>query len=194
VFDDEAAAYALTELLITKGHKRIAIFTGHEVSVTSVRNRLGGYQRALETYGLPFDEDLVYLDVYEKIKPDSLYQRQSTYHKLLEKIKNDAPTALIAINNPVAEQMNIDLMKIKTEKMQAVIAGHAKRESSEMNITVAAISHKYITYDQSVLVALAIQAGETLGERAMELLIGRIKQTIDGDPQAINIPMKVMQL
>jgi DNA-binding LacI/PurR family transcriptional regulator len=194
VFDDEAAGYALTEILIEQGHRRIAILAGHEVRVTSVRNRLGGYQKALEAHGLPFDEDLVYLDVYENISPKSLYQRQSTYLKLLEKIKNDAPTALIAINNPVAEQLNIDLMKIKTEQMQAVISGHAERESYEMNISVAAISHKYITYDESVLVALAIQSGEIIGEKAMELLTRRIKQSVTSAPEAITIPMKVVQV
>ncbi|MDF1513185.1 MAG: GntR family transcriptional regulator [Anaerolineae bacterium] len=194
VFDDEAAGYALTDILIKRGHTKIAIFTGHEVTVSSVRNRLFGYQRALEAHGLPFDENLVYLDIYENLSPNSLSNLQTTYLELHKIIKNDAPTALIAINNPVAVQMNIDLMKIKTEQMQAVISGQVDKDSYELNISVAAISHKYITYDQSVLVAIAIQSGEILGEKAMALLIDRIKHPIIGVPQSITIPMKVVQL
>lgn len=193
VFDDENVGYRLTEALIEEGHKRVAILPGHEVSVTSVHNRLRGYQRALEAHGLLYDESLVCLDVYETLSPESFDQLQYTHTKLLERIRQDAPTALIAVNNPVARQMSTDLMKIKTELMQAAIDGNLQGNGYELDISIAAISHEYLARGPVPLVALAIQSGEMLGREAMELLLGRINRTVTGPSKAVTIPMEIVQ-
>lgn len=193
VFDDENVGYRLTEALIEEGHKRVAILPGHEISVTSVHNRLRGYQWALEAHGLPYDESLVCLDVYETLSPESFDQLQYTHTKLLERIRQDAPTALIAVNNPVARQMSTDLMKIKTELMQAAIDGNLQGNGYELDISIAAISHEYLARGPVPLVALAIQSGEMLGREAMELLLGRINRTVTGPSKAVTIPMEIVQ-
>jgi len=192
VFEDEAAAYALTETLISQGHQRIELFVGHEVAVTSVYNRMRGYQRALEAHGIPYDEELVCLDVYEDLSPESLDRLQASYINLRERLKQDRPTALLAINNPVAAQMGLDLMRIRAQKMEAIIAGNAGEADDDLPVAVAAISHKYISFDQNTPVALAIQSGEALGERAMELLVGRIQRTLPDGPQLISVPMEIV--
>jgi LacI family transcriptional regulator len=58
VADNFAGAFAATEHLIKSGRKRIAHLTIPPwLSIT--KERLAGYQAALERYGLPFDEQLV---------------------------------------------------------------------------------------------------------------------------------------
>ncbi|MGH7739464.1 MAG: LacI family DNA-binding transcriptional regulator [bacterium] len=60
--DNERGGFLATEYLIRKGHKRIGLLNGitqpppGEDLVPSAVERLGGYRRALETHGIPFDE------------------------------------------------------------------------------------------------------------------------------------------
>lgn len=56
--DNYAGAYKATEYLIKLGHKRIMHLHGYQRSVNAAE-RLEGYKKALEDYGLPFDEKLV---------------------------------------------------------------------------------------------------------------------------------------
>jgi GntR family transcriptional regulator, arabinose operon transcriptional repressor len=194
VFDDEAAGYALTRLLIAKGHERIAVFPGDEVRVTSVHRRIRGYHRALEEAGLSYDEDLVCLEVYEQLSPASLNHLQSSYLRLAERIHTCRFTAMLAINQIVASQMVIDLMRIKAQHMEAVINGGAEPAMASLDIAIAAISDTYLIHDHMSLVALAIQSGEVLGERAMALLLRRIALGSDLPPQHVTVPMEVVEL
>ena len=57
---DVEGAYLATEYLIKNGHRRIA-FAGPPIRTGGVVDkRLGGYKKALEAYGLPFDAALVF--------------------------------------------------------------------------------------------------------------------------------------
>ena len=194
VFDDEAAGYALTQHLISRGHRRIAAFPSHEVRVTSVRRRIAGYRRALQEAGLPYDEDLVCLDTYEQLSVSSLNQLQTSYQRLADRIQESGFTAMLAINQIVASQVIIDLMKIKAEHMESVISGDTPPAKDAFDIDMAAISDKYLAHDHGTIVALAIHAGEVLGERAMEMLLQRIEQ---GDALPVQhqvLPMEVVEL
>jgi len=194
VFDDEAAGYELTKLLIQQGHRRIAIVPLAEVMVTSVRNRIRGYQKALEAHGLDYDEDLVWLDVYESLDSDKpVHEEQTSDVQLLRRIEKEAPTAIVAINYDVAEQLMADLAKIKAGRMQAIIDGTGTA-GAETTIALAAISHRRFANEDPALVALALQSGETLGARAMELLLGRIQKTIAHPAQAVVVPMEIQRL
>ncbi len=195
VFDDEAAGYQLTEYLIQQGHHRIAIVPLAEVMVTSVRNRIRGYQKALEAHGIEYDEDLVWLDVYEALDSDKpIRMDQPSDRRLLQRIEKDRPTALVAINYDVAEQILSDLSKIKTERMSSVIEGTTMDTSFELNISLAAISNRWFSNEDPSLVALALQSGETLGAQAMELLLGRIKKTVTGPMKSVVVPMEIHRL
>lgn len=57
--DEHKAAYDATRFLVEKGHRTIALFCATE-KYTFVQHRLRGYRQALEEYGIPFDEDIVY--------------------------------------------------------------------------------------------------------------------------------------
>jgi LacI family transcriptional regulator len=58
LYDDEAAARKVTELLIGKGHRRIGVICGLENSYHT-QKRLAGYQKALKAAGIGYDDALV---------------------------------------------------------------------------------------------------------------------------------------
>ncbi|ERI92990.1 transcriptional regulator, LacI family [Clostridiales bacterium oral taxon 876 str. F0540] len=60
IIDDEAESYKATEYLINLGHRRIGcIYSTVGNIVTPNRLRFGGYKKALEANGIPFDPVLV---------------------------------------------------------------------------------------------------------------------------------------
>ena len=64
IFDDEIAGYELAKQLLQRGRRRIAVISYFEVEATSVNHRLSGYRRALQQWGLPYHDDLIWLDIY----------------------------------------------------------------------------------------------------------------------------------
>lgn len=192
IFDDEEAAYRLTAILIENGHRRIAILLSNEPEMTSVNDRLHGYRRALKAHGLCSDGQ-VCNTIYEAfhLSPDSLDQLQDRYAEFLGFVRQEAPTAIVAINNYLAEQANIDLMKIQMALLQGAVGDYAQGIDPALNIAVASISHKPLSLNHTFLVALALQQGELLGESAMNLLVGRIDGTVTGPPKKLVVPMEV---
>jgi LacI family transcriptional regulator len=57
--DDEKGGFRATEHLIILGHVRIAMLLPGPVEIQFSAARFAGYRRALDTYGIPFDESLV---------------------------------------------------------------------------------------------------------------------------------------
>lgn len=91
LYDDESAAYQVTRLIITKGHKRIGVIGGHETSYHTQR-RLDGFKKALEEGKIDYDPALVlYGDWY----------RESGYH-LTEKLLEAGVTAIFAFSDVMA--------------------------------------------------------------------------------------------
>ena len=195
IFDDYDAGYKLTEFLISRGHKKIAILTSHEVSVTSVRERLRGYRKALEDSSLVYDEDFVWLDIYKDLdhSPASVAKLKFAYQNLHKYIEDYHPTALIAINRIVQEQIVHDLISIRTKSVGSV-KGEADGEYPEFHIDVAAFTNQNPCTPDDFMVALALQSDEMLGEMAMKLLIDRIKGNITDSPVSRKLPMEIVDL
>lgn len=57
---DENAGYNATKVLLEEGREKIAIVTGDVEKSVLLSKRLEGYKKALEEYGIPYAEDLVY--------------------------------------------------------------------------------------------------------------------------------------
>ena len=55
--DSEDGSYQLTRLLLSLGHRNIALISGPK-DVSTATDRVNGYRKALEGAGLPFDETL----------------------------------------------------------------------------------------------------------------------------------------
>ena len=195
IFDDFDAGYKITEFLIQKGHKRIAILTSHEVTVTSIRARLHGYQKALEANGMIYDEKLVWLDIYRELdmSPASVAKTKLAYQDLHNYIEEYNPTALVAINHNVQERLVQDLNKIRRESMLETTSA-AGENVIDMHFEVAAITNEPPSIQEDLVVALALQSDELLGETAMKLLIDRIQGDFSGAPVSMKLPMEIVDL
>jgi len=93
VVDDYGGAFRAVEYLIKKGRKRIAHLGGTE-HLSISRDRFTGYRDALHTFGIPFDNNLVYFSGFQEQNGVKGMQ------VLLELEKQ--PDAIFAVNDPVA--------------------------------------------------------------------------------------------
>ena len=184
IFDDYCAGYELTEFLIQQGYRKIAVLVSHEVSVTSVQERLRGYRQALEDNGLEYDEEFVWLDIYKGLdeSPASVFKLESAYQNLHKRIKQYRPTALLAINRPVQEQIIQDLAHIR------------KEIEPDFHIDITAFTNRRPSSPDDFVVALALQSDEVLGATAMKILIDRINGKTSDAPVSKNIPMEIVDL
>ena len=88
IADNVNAIYQVVEHLIKMGHKRISIILGNEDSFTT-KERLKGYERALEDYNIDIDRSLI---KYGNYKTDCAYE------KMKELLNNGNITAVITTN------------------------------------------------------------------------------------------------
>ena len=87
--DNINATYTVTEWLINNNHKKIGIITGSNKSFTAVE-RLKGYERALEDYGIKFQDKFVRAQDFSE---------RSGFEGLSQLINlEETPTAVIACN------------------------------------------------------------------------------------------------
>ena len=64
-FDDEEAAYNMTEHLINNGHKEIAVVAGKKENIHTIR-RLEGYKKALADHKIKLDESIIKYAEWER--------------------------------------------------------------------------------------------------------------------------------
>jgi LacI family transcriptional regulator len=88
--DSEGGAYQLTRLLLSLGHRRIAILSGRKEVSTAV-DRVAGYRRAMKEAGFSDDEQYIIYGEYN----------QASGYDMAKSVMCDPlrPTALIAANN-----------------------------------------------------------------------------------------------
>jgi GntR family transcriptional regulator, arabinose operon transcriptional repressor len=185
VYDDEKAAYQLTEKLIARGHQRIAIIPGFEVQATAVQNRLVGHYKALTKYKLTMQEDLAWLELYNSpniFRPNvPLNERERYRHRLLEKLELTKPTAVLTINDGIHEHLVEDLNAL---------------ESSDEPFALECATFSYRSLPESRhLKLLALQPGEALGQAAARLLIERLEgERKKLEPKHVTVPMTILEL
>lgn len=188
VFDDRQAGYDLTTHLIAKGHRRIAFISNPEIKPTSVRDRLAGYRQALESHDVQYDDDLVWFDLSRTFSSDGeVLGATPAMHELLRRhVANDRPTALLAVNYDVAAVLSEAL------PLLGLVDGRGCRPETDHTLVISAISHKLLAPNTPFVSALAMQSGQTLGMRAMELLAGRLDGSVQGEYQHIQLPMEIL--
>jgi DNA-binding LacI/PurR family transcriptional regulator len=193
VFDDEIAGYELTSRLLQRGRRRIAVISYFEVEATSVNHRLSGYRRALQEAGLPYDEDLVWLDVYQSFhRPDELLSDVSARERLGKRLAQLQPDALLTLNDDVLERVTYDLL-ILSRSVLPVSASDRKRSASiDWKGEIATFSHKPPTPHAHHSLS-AVHSGEVLGAEAARLLIARTKRSLGKERQVIMVPMTIVE-
>lgn len=90
--DNVQGAYQITKYLIELGHRRIGLVLG-ETELTTGKNRLAGYRRALDDHGLPIDPQLI------RIGSFTLQHGEKGTHELLQ--LDQSPTAMLAGSNRI---------------------------------------------------------------------------------------------
>lgn len=161
--DSEAAAYELTRLLVSLGHRRIAMLAGPEAVSTSA-DRAAGYRRALGEAGWV---------VYGRFTVASGYEmaRQFLAHE-------PRPTAFFAANNFIA----IGVLKalrdagLRVPEDAAVVAFD--------DLPAGLVVDPFLT--------VAVQPAYEMGRRATELLRVRMAHPAAGDRQEIIMPIDIV--
>ncbi len=97
--DDVKEGYKMTEFLIKKGHKRIAMISAKTDDVSIGKLRLRGYKKALADNGIEFDPELVCF-----MRPDiEDYSMENGYVVTKEFLEKKVPfTALFCVSDTLA--------------------------------------------------------------------------------------------
>jgi LacI family transcriptional regulator len=90
--DNLQGAYQMVEYVIDLGHRRIGLILG-EADLTTTRNRLVGYRRALEDAGLAVDPDLICIGTFSRE-----FGEEATYGLLQ---LAEPPSVIFAGNNRI---------------------------------------------------------------------------------------------
>jgi DNA-binding LacI/PurR family transcriptional regulator/DNA-binding transcriptional regulator YhcF (GntR family) len=194
-YDNVDASYRLTEILIKAGHNKIAMLTGADSELTTNKERIQGFHKALKDYQIKYNPQWVSDDITQVLNlvPDDPDDTKATLSRFLESSRSGVPTAVITINANIAELFDDNLSKIQMELLHFMIDSDIKYTDYDINLSQATISHKQLNLNLTPLVAMARPSGEDLGARAVELLLDRISQRIPEPPQKIILPMHIQQ-
>jgi DNA-binding LacI/PurR family transcriptional regulator len=193
IFDDEIAGYELAKQLLQRGRRRIAVISYFEVEATSVNHRLSGYRRALQQWGLPYHDDLIWLDVYPSFhRSDELPYDTSARERLRKYVARYKPDALLTLNDDVLERVIYDLLILRDTSLSVSAAEQKPRSSLNWMGEIATFSHKPPAPYTPYHALSAVHSGEMLGAEATRLVIARINHTLGEERQVIKVPMNVV--
>lgn len=194
VFDDEVASYQLTNQLLQRGRQRIAVISYFEVEATSINYRLSGYRQALHEQGLPYEDNLIWLDVYPDFeRSDELPQDILASERLRKYLARYKPDALLTLNEDVLERVIYDLLMLSSHtSLSASVSGQKNRPPLNWMGEIATFGHKLSTVSIPYHVLTAIHSGEMLGAEATRLVIARMNHTLEEALQAIKVPMSIV--
>jgi GntR family transcriptional regulator of arabinose operon len=192
IFDDEVASYELTHRLLEQGKRRIAVISYFEVEATSINHRLSGYRRALQEWGLAYNDDLIWLDVYPAFqRSDELRQDTSARERLRKYLVRYKPDALLTLNDDVLERVTYDLLILSNPSLSVFADSQKPKSSVNWLGKIATFSYKLPVSYTPYHALTAIHSGEMLGAEATRLVIARMDHTLDETPQLIKVPMSI---
>ena len=151
--DNVEGGYVATEYVLRLGHRRVALICGADY-LTTARDRLAGYRKALEDFNVPFDPDLIKLQTFSK---DWGIQATS---ELLE--LSPRPTAIFAGSNRI-------LMGTMT-----VLAEQDLRVPDDISV-IAFDDSEWLSFWQPPITTVDIAVDE-MGVLAVQLLLRRIEE------------------
>ncbi len=157
--DNIKGAYEMTEYLIKRGHRRIAITLSTLISTE--RDRLEGYKKALDVYDIPFDEKLI----FAHSGPFS----EGRYIKIAERIyKSD-----------------LDITAVFTghDRIALVFFAVAKKIGISIPDDISIIGYDDLDFTMISLTTMHQPIYE-MGQESMKLIMSRIKGDLS-EPQRI---------
>ena len=189
VFDDEVAAYKLTRYLLRRGHTRLAFVDHREPEVSSAKDRLAGFFRALRDVGLGTDsrdDAQVWLEYADYAPFEGGRSHAHLTEVLAAKLAETGVDALVAVNHDVSERLQHDLMLLSAERTHPTGRGLGR------GVEVAGFGHKHPADYGPFHVATALQLGEALGQRAAEMLLERLDGGYGGPPRLERLPVTIL--
>ena len=117
--DDYAGAYQMTEHLINKGHREIAIFSIELIS-ENYRQRIKGYRQAFKNNGLKFKRSLIYTT-----KRESGVDLRDIGRMLAGELISSGKraTAIFCVNDIIAQGV-IEYLRERDEDKKIEVVGH----------------------------------------------------------------------
>ncbi|MBC7320565.1 LacI family DNA-binding transcriptional regulator [bacterium] len=164
--DSISGAYELTKYLVSLGHKRIGIIVGPR-RISTARDRIEGYKKALQEAGIPIDEAL--------IRWGEKYSREDGYKNTKELLAtNSPPTAIFGGNRLIT----VGILKAIRElglKIPDDISVVSFDEVEDMSVT-----NPFLT--------VVSQDSYKMGVIAVECLLKRIKEK----DKSFNAPQNIV--
>ncbi len=167
--DSEGGAYQLVRLLLSLGHRRIAMLSG-PMNISTAADRVAGYRRALQEAGLEAPAELI---CYGEYTQESGYQMARKALSLMPR-----PTALFAANNFIA------IGALRALREAGVRVPEDMALVSFDDIPPAFVIEPFLT--------VAAQPAYEMGRRATELLLARLSGQAPSEPQEIILPTEII--
>jgi LacI family transcriptional regulator len=167
--DSEGGSYQLIRLLLSLGHRNIAMISGPKDVSTSI-DRVNGYHRALEEAGLPLNESYLQYGEYD----------QSSGYELTKRIlaMDPRPTAIFGANNFIA----IGILKALND------AGIKVPD----DISIVGFDDLPEPLVVSPFLTVASQPSYEMGCRATRLLLERLANKEKSEQQQIILPTDII--
>jgi len=166
--DSESGAFGLTQLLISLGHRAIAMLSGPR-GISTSDDRVAGYLRALKAANLDAPAVL-----------DGEFTLESGYNLARKALaSNPRPSALFASNNFIA----IGALK--------ALRDAALRVPEDISVVGFDDLPQALIVDPFLTVAS--QPAYTMGHKAAETLIARLSGLASETPQEIVLPVQIIQ-
>ncbi len=167
--DNLNASYGATEYLITRGHKRIGFICGPQ-DIYTAQERLKGYLRVHDDYGLKIDEKLIKYGDYE-IESGYNYTKE-----LLDILK--PPAAIFATNY----EMTIG----------AIMALNERNVKIPDEVSFIGFDNIHLADLVKPPLSIVVQPMRQIGETAGSLMMRRLKGDRTGFPAIIRLKTELL--
>jgi LacI family transcriptional regulator len=167
--DSEGGAYKLTRLLLSLGHRNIAILDGPR-GVSTADDRLNGYCRALSEAGIRLNEENEYHGGFTQ---ESGYEM---VHQMMQ--KTNRPTAVFAANNfiGIGALKAFQEMHVRVPEDMALVGFD--------DLPPALITFPFLT--------VASQPAYEMGTKAIEILLNKLSGGASDQYQEVVLPADIV--
>jgi LacI family transcriptional regulator len=162
LIDNIGGARAATEHLLAQGHRRIGV-VGDPPTISTIAERVAGFQQAYARSGLSLDESLI------RVGARDVLEAEAAVRELLALA--DPPTAIFATNNRACVGA---LRALRQDGDRAALVGFDDFELADL-LSVTVIRHQ----------------PREMGRRAVELLFARLAGD-ERPPQRIVLPTELV--
>jgi LacI family transcriptional regulator len=167
--DSEGGAYQLTRLLLSLGHRDIAILNGPQ-GVSTAEDRLTGYRRALNEANIPLDQGREFYGAFNQESGAEMTRKALSGTK--------KPTALFATNNFITFGSLTALRELSYRVPEDIaLVGFD-------DLPPALVTFPFLT--------VAAQPAYEMGRRAIEILLNKLGDGASDPCQEVVLPAEIV--